>query len=76
MIRVQIYRVTPLETNCSYLVDEATGASAVVDPGDESRALNAQIEQDGGKLTYVMLTHGHYDHTSTLAATCPTRSIA
>ncbi len=62
MIRVQIYRVTPLETNCSYLVDEATGASAVVDPGDESRALNAQIEQDGGKLTYVMLTHGHYDH--------------
>ena len=62
MIRVQIYRVTMLETNCSYLVDEATGASAVVDPGDESRALNAQIEQDGGKLTYVMLTHGHYDH--------------
>lgn len=62
MIRVQIYYVTPLATNCSYLVDEATGASAVVDPGEECRALNARIEQDGGKLTYVLLTHGHYDH--------------
>ncbi len=62
MIRVQIYYVTPLATNCSYLVDEATGASAVVDPGAESKALNAQIEQDGGRLTYVLLTHGHYDH--------------
>ncbi|MBR1483815.1 MAG: MBL fold metallo-hydrolase [Ruminococcus sp.] len=62
MITVKIYPVTELATNCCYLVDEATGQSAVVDPGEKSDALLSQIESDGGKLTYVMLTHGHYDH--------------
>ena len=62
MIKVQIYHVTMLETNCCYLVDEATGKAAVSDPGARSRALEAQIDKDGGKLEYVLLTHGHYDH--------------
>lgn len=62
MIQIQIYHVTPLATNCCYLVDEATGKSAVSDPGDKSDKLLAQIEKDGGKLDYVLLTHGHYDH--------------
>lgn len=62
MIKVQIYPVTMLETNCCYLVDEATGAAAVSDPGAQSKALESQIEKDGGKLEYVLLTHGHYDH--------------
>ncbi len=62
MINVQIYHVTMLETNCCYLVDEATGKAAVSDPGAQSKMLEAQIEKDGGKLEYVLLTHGHYDH--------------
>ena len=62
MINVKIYPVTMLETNCCYLVDEATGKAAVSDPGAQSKSLEAQIEKDGGKLEYVLLTHGHYDH--------------
>ena len=62
MIKIQIYPVTMLQTNCCYLVDEATGKAAVSDPGERSVALEAQIEKDGGKLEYVLLTHGHYDH--------------
>ena len=62
MIKIQIYPVTMLQTNCCYLVDEATGKPAVSDPGERSVALEAQIEKDGGKLEYVLLTHGHYDH--------------
>lgn len=62
MIDVKIYNVTFLDTNCCYLVDKATKKSAVVDPGDKCDELIAQIENDGGKLEYVMLTHGHYDH--------------
>lgn len=62
MINIKIYPITELATNCCYLIDEATGKSAVVDPGEESKRLNAQIEQDGGALEYVILTHGHYDH--------------
>ena len=62
MIKIQIYPVTMLQTNCCYLVDDATGKSAVSDPGEQSKSLEAQIQKDGGKLDYVLLTHGHYDH--------------
>ena len=62
MIKIQIYPVTMLGTNCCYLLDEATGKSAVSDPGARSAALEKQIDADGGKLAYVLLTHGHYDH--------------
>lgn len=62
MITIQIYPVTMLGTNCCYLTDQATGKTAVSDPGEQSKALEAQIEKDGGTLTYVLLTHGHYDH--------------
>ena len=62
MIQIKIYPVTMLATNCCYLVDEATGKCAVTDPGAKSDRLISQIEKDGGKLEYVILTHGHYDH--------------
>lgn len=62
MIEIKIFEVTPLATNCCYLVDKETGKSAVADPGDRSEKLIEQIKKDGGKLEYVLLTHGHYDH--------------
>ena len=62
MIELRIFNVTPLATNCSYLKDKDTGKTAVVDPGDRSKELLDLIEKDGGRLEYVMLTHGHYDH--------------
>ena len=68
MIKIQIYPVTMLATNCSYIVDEATGKAAVTDPGEKSEKLIEQIKKDGGKLEYVLLTHGHYDHTGGVAA--------
>ncbi len=62
MIKIRIYPVTMLGTNCSYIIDEATGKAAVTDPGEKSEKLISQIKQDGGRLEYVLLTHGHYDH--------------
>lgn len=62
MINIEIYKVTELATNCCYLVDEATGRAAVSDAGGRSEKLIEKIKQNGGKLDYVMLTHGHYDH--------------
>lgn len=62
MIEIKIYPVTMLATNCSYIVDSETKQAAVSDPGEASEALLRQIEKDGGKLQYVLLTHGHYDH--------------
>lgn len=62
MIKIKVYNVTALETNCCLLTDEKTGKMAVSDPGDKSEKLIADINANGGKLEYVMLTHGHYDH--------------
>lgn len=62
MIKYKIFNVTQLATNCCYLIDEATGKSAVIDPGDKSDELIKAIEADSGSLEYVILTHGHYDH--------------
>lgn len=62
MIKYEIYKVTFLETNCVYLIDEATQKSAVVDPGGKSEKLIEKINSNGGSLDYVILTHGHYDH--------------
>lgn len=50
-------------TNCYLLADEATGATAVVDPGDDVTDTVARLCTDNGwTLRGVFLTHGHYDH--------------
>lgn len=62
MVDIKVYHVSPVVTNCVYIVDKTTGKSAVVDAGGKNDKLIQQIKEDGGKLDYVMLTHGHYDH--------------
>ena len=64
MIDVKIFNVTVLMTNCCLLTDKKTGKMAVTDPGAPNEELNSEIEKNGGKLEYVILTHGHYDHIS------------
>ena len=48
-------------TNTYIITDEETGATAVVDPSLPEESL---IEKLSGKdVQYVLLTHGHFDHT-------------
>ena len=51
------------QTNCYILVDEPSGLGAVIDPGNCSDALIAEVKNLGiTKLQYILLTHGHFDH--------------
>ena len=52
-----------LETNCYLLVDEETMEAAVIDPADEAETIRDLIESIGATLRYILLTHGHRDHT-------------
>ncbi len=70
MIKIYHFVVGMIQTNCYLLEDEATGSLAVIDPGDECAALYEQIDKLGGKLEYLLLTHGHYDHILGAAALC------
>ena len=51
-MKISIMQVGPIGTNCYILEDEKK--IAVIDPGEETE----------GTVEYILLTHGHYDHTT------------
>lgn len=67
-MRIETLMVGPIMTNCYLLFDEQAKVCAVIDPGDEGERIAAAVEKSGCTLQYVLLTHGHYDHFTGLAA--------
>lgn len=49
--------------NCYILMDEDTKESAVIDPGGDANNLIKAIKDMNAKVKYILLTHGHADHT-------------
>lgn len=49
--------------NCYILMDEDTKETAVIDPGEEASNLIKAIKDMDAKVKYILLTHGHADHT-------------
>lgn len=60
--------VGSLQTNCYLLIDEETKLAALIDPGDNADKLLALIKEEGVTLKYILLTHGHRDHTLAVPA--------
>lgn len=52
-----------LATNCYLLLDEQTHEAAVIDPADEAETIAGAVRSAGATLRYILLTHGHRDHT-------------
>lgn len=63
-MNVSMMQVGPIGTNCYILEDETTHQLAVIDPGDEAERIQETLRQLGGQVKYILLTHGHYDHTT------------
>lgn len=51
-------------TNCYIIIDEATNESVVIDPGDAAEKLLEEFDKTGAHLNFIILTHGHADHTA------------
>ena len=63
-MKVKLMQVGPIGTNCYILEDEAAKKAAVIDPGDEAGRILAELQKSGAQVEYILLTHGHYDHTT------------
>lgn len=50
-------------TNCYILIDEQSMQCAVIDPGGDASNIVKSIEDSKCKVKYILLTHGHMDHT-------------
>lgn len=65
-MNVKMMQVGPIGTNCYILEDEKTREAAVIDPGGDAPEIVKALE--GAEVRYILLTHGHYDHTGGAAA--------
>ncbi|MBQ0796351.1 MAG: MBL fold metallo-hydrolase [Zhongshania sp.] len=61
-MKCTIVPVTAYQQNCSVMVCEETGKAAIFDPGGDIENIEAAIEELGGTLEVIYLTHGHMDH--------------
>ena len=55
-------------TNCYIVIDEQSLAAAVIDPGDQATHVLNCLEENKLDLKCILLTHGHFDHTSAVKA--------
>ena len=57
-------QVGPIMTNCYILIDEESKKTAVIDPGEDADRILAALREEDSQVEYILLTHGHYDHTT------------
>lgn len=50
--------------NCYILIDETSRETVVIDPGTDAQKVHEIVASENGKLKYILLTHGHFDHTT------------
>ena len=59
---IKILIVGEVRTNCYFMRNQDTGATLIVDPGDEAERIAEIAEKEGGKPEAILLTHSHHDH--------------
>jgi glyoxylase-like metal-dependent hydrolase (beta-lactamase superfamily II) len=59
--------VGAFQENCYLVVDPATEAAALVDPGAEGDRIVEMVRDSGARLEAIWLTHAHLDHIGAIA---------
>jgi glyoxylase-like metal-dependent hydrolase (beta-lactamase superfamily II) len=65
---VESQAVAPFFKNGFVVGCEETHEAILIDPGDEVASLLAFAERNGLKIRHILLTHGHIDHVTGVAA--------
>ncbi|HEX6575656.1 MAG TPA: MBL fold metallo-hydrolase [Gemmatimonadaceae bacterium] len=66
MIVTQV-TVGAFQENCYIVKDTETDAIAIVDPGSEPERIIAAVEEMGGNVEAIWITHAHVDHIGAIA---------
>jgi glyoxylase-like metal-dependent hydrolase (beta-lactamase superfamily II) len=61
-LKISIVPVTKLQQNCTFITDQASGQTAIVDPGGDVDRIIAALAAQRLEATEIWLTHGHLDH--------------
>ena len=64
---IKTITVGAYETNCYIVADETTHECVAIDPGADAAAILDYLEETGLRCRFVLLTHGHFDHTGAVA---------
>ncbi len=66
MYTLNIYTLSPrsFASNCYILIND--GHAAVIDPGVDAEEILRLVENKGATLESIILTHGHFDHITSL----------
>jgi hydroxyacylglutathione hydrolase len=67
-IEVEMLTVGAIAENCFLARAEGSEKLVVVDPGDEAERILAKVEEIGGEVEAILLTHTHFDHVGAVAA--------
>ena len=51
------------QTNCYLIGDRESGKAVLIDPGAEGERICAKLRELGLKLSAILVTHAHFDHT-------------
>lgn len=62
-LKVEEFPIGPLENNALLVVDPESREAVLVDPGMGSEVILGSIKEQGLRVTAILNTHGHFDHT-------------
>lgn len=66
-MKVLSFSLGALRTNTYFCFDD-TGACVVIDPGMDGEGIAEKLRQKGLSPSYILLTHGHFDHSQGVKA--------
>ena len=69
-MRIEAQTTGFIEENCYFAANPETRETVVIDPGDDAPRLLAHLRAHDAVVVAYLLTHGHVDHVTAVAALC------
>lgn len=61
-LEITTFEVGPVLSNSYLVADPVSNLAVVIDPGEEGARIASVAQDRGWKITYLWLTHAHFDH--------------